>query len=434
MSIPSSPSEPPPKSAPSSRNPYPALTDDPTRQIYPLCAAILCERWAAFTLISTTAAMLCERYGFTRPDSLRICGLFSAACYIGSVPGGHLLDRSTSPSRGITGSLLLLLLGYVFLAIPYRAAAFAGFAVLATGHAFYKPSTQRVLMTLFPTKVSRLEGVQVMLHFAINAGAAAGSFLAGIMVRAAGWSISYAFAALMVGIGMALSTAQSSQPVVSQVPSKIATPPDSTAQPLGSLSTILAVLAAMFLLAITTAQAEGALLLYSEHSVRRVILGFELPTAWFVAYAAVLVLVLSPMQLVFLSKRKRPGTTNRLVAVGLVSAALCFANLLPTTQNDGSVSILWPITTYTLFVLAEMLIAPLGLALLHRNAPQRLMGLVTVLWHGAGALGYFIGGQIGALWSKWPMQRVLILLSVLPLIGAALIWVVRPDRVQESET
>ena len=81
-----------------------------------------------------------------------------------------------------------------------------------------------------------------------------------------------------------------------------------------------------------------------------------------------------------------------------------------------------------------MLIAPLGLALLHRNTPQRLMGLVTGLWYGTGALGYFVGGQIGALWSKWSTQRVLILLSVLPLFGAALVWVVRPDRVQESET
>lgn len=156
----------------------------------------------------------------------------------------------------------------------------------------------------------------------------------------------------------------------------------------------------MFLLAITTAQAEGALLLWSEHSVRRVILGFELPTAWFVAYAAVLVLVLSPMQLVFLSKRKRSGTTNRLVAVGQVSAALCFAILLPTTQIDESVSILWPVATYTLFVLAEMLIAPLGFALLHRNAPQRLMGLITGLWYEVGALGYFIGSEVGVLWSK----------------------------------
>ena len=213
MSVPSSSSEPTPKSTPSPRAPYPDFTVEGARQIYPLCAAILCERLAAFTLISTTAAMLCERFGFSRPDSLRIWGLVSAACYIASVPGGHLLDRSTSPSRGFTGSLLLLVLGYVFLAIPYRAAAFAGFAVLATGHAFYKPSTQRVLMTLFPTKDSRLEGAQVMLHFAINVGAAAGSFLAGIMVRSAGWSVSYAFAALMVGIGMVLSTAQSSQPV-----------------------------------------------------------------------------------------------------------------------------------------------------------------------------------------------------------------------------
>jgi POT family proton-dependent oligopeptide transporter len=83
----------------------------------------------------------------------------------------------------------------------------------------------------------------------------------------------------------------------------------------------------------------------------------------------------------------------------------------------------WLAASLSLFVLAELLVAPLGLALLIRSTPPRFVGLVTGLWYGAGALGYFIGGEIGTLWSRWPTQRVLLLLTLLPIVGAvALSW------------
>ena len=152
----SSSSEPSPNTTPSPSDPYPDHTVERTGLIYPLCAAVLCERWAASTLISTGATMLCERYGFSRPDSLRMWGLLSAVCYVGAVPGGYLLDRTCSPSRGLSGSLLLLVLGYVVLSMPFRAAVLVGFALLALGQSLYKPSTQRVLSSLFPSTNSRL--------------------------------------------------------------------------------------------------------------------------------------------------------------------------------------------------------------------------------------------------------------------------------------
>jgi hypothetical protein len=75
----------------------------------------------------------------------------------------------------------------------------------------------------------------------------------------------------------------------------------------------------------------------------------------------------------------------------------------------------WLAASLSFFVLAELLIAPLGLALLLRSTPHRFVGVITGLWYGAGALGYFVGGEIGTLWSSWPTQRVLLLLTALPI-------------------
>ena len=49
------------------------------------------------------------------------------------------------------------------------------------------------------------------------------------------------------------------------------------------------------------------------------------------------------------------------------------------------------------------------------------VGVITGLWYGAGALGYFVSGEIGALWSSWSTQRVLLLLTALPTVGAVVL-------------
>jgi POT family proton-dependent oligopeptide transporter len=81
----------------------------------------------------------------------------------------------------------------------------------------------------------------------------------------------------------------------------------------------------------------------------------------------------------------------------------------------------WLAASLSFFVLAELLIAPLGLALLIRSTPHRFVGVITGLWYGAGALGYFVGGEVGTLWSRWPTQRVLLLLTALPTVGAVVL-------------
>jgi len=403
---------------------YHALASKYPHAFFRLCLAVLCERWAAFMLISTAALMLCERFGFPRADALRLLGIASAANYIGSLPGGYLLDRTTDVRRGLGISSLSLLLGYTVLSLPHRPALYFAFALLFVGHSFYKPSTQRIISSLYATGDSRLEGAQVLLHIAANIGAAGGSLLAGFLVMHAGWSVTYASSALMMSVAGTLlwpsqtdriSYKSSSVDVPSQM--KLAASPSTP----NSSQIIAGLTLAMFLFTLCTAQAEGALLLWSKDRIDRIVLGFEVPIAWFLAFPAILVLLLAPMQLALLPRLKRSIGTSRLVALGLVAAALCFAVLVPTTLWTYRVSLAWLAASLSFFVLAELLVAPLGLALLLRSTPPRFIGVVTGLWYGVGALGYFVGGEIGRLWSRWPTQRVLILLTALPTVGAVLL-------------
>ena len=301
---------------------------------------------------------------------------------------------------------------------------YVSFALLFIGHSLYKPSTQRILAALYATGDARLEGAQVLLHVAVNLGAAVGSLLAGVLVQHAGWNVTYASAALVMSVGGALLWR--SQPDRECSKSSSVEPPVHTqVAAIPSIAKgsqmIAALTLAMFLFTLCTAQAEGALLLWSKDRIDRSVLGFELPIAWFLAFPAILVLLLAPLQLSLLPRLKWKIGTSRLVTLGLVAAALCFAVLLPTTLWTHRVSMAWLAASLSFFVLAELLITPLGLALLLRSTPPRFIGVVTGLWYGAGALGYFASGEIGMLWSRWPTPRVLILLTALPTVGAVLL-------------
>ena len=404
---------------------------------YRLFWAVLCERWAAFMLISTAALMLCERFGFPRADALRLLGIASAANYVGSLPGGYLLDRTTDPRRGLGVSSLILLLGYTILSLPYRPAMYVAFALFFIGHSLYKPSTQRILAALYATGDSRLEGAQVLIHLTANIGAAGGSLLAGILTLHAGWSVTYASAALMMSVTCALLWPAQTACAVAEM-SSISGPQQTQTESTPSMPqqtrTIAGLALAMFLFTLSTAQAEGALLLWSQDRIDRVVLGFEVPIAWFLAFPAILVIVLAPIQIALLPRLKQGIGTNRLVALGLVAASLCFAVLLPTTLLPGRVSMVWLAASLSLFVLAELLVAPLGLALLLRSAPPRFVGLITGLWYGAGALGYFIGGEIGALWSSWQTRNVLLFLTALLAVGAVVFSGLARHRALKTDT
>ena len=92
------------------------------RGLYLLCLVVTCERWAASILSSLVVLMLGERYGFSRGDSLRLAGLYSAASYFLTLPGGLVLDRLLGAKRALGLGMGLLLLGYAALSQSLAAA------------------------------------------------------------------------------------------------------------------------------------------------------------------------------------------------------------------------------------------------------------------------------------------------------------------------
>jgi POT family proton-dependent oligopeptide transporter len=372
---------------------------------YLLCLAVFCERWAAAILGSSVVLMLCERYGYGRADALRLAGLYNAASYLLTLPGGFAVDRSLGGRRSLGAGMVLLMLGYA--ALTFSAASGLGLAIvfLLLGHSLFKPSTQAVMVLLYERHDPRLDAAQIACYLVVNVAGIAGSVSAGLLVHGHDFRAAFALAAAVLFTGLISVMAgnetlhlRQKQPAFSAP--AVAAPIELSARQ--RIKIIAALTLAMMIFTVGFGQVEGALFLWAQDRTDRRLLCFELPAAWFVGLPALLVLLLAPAQLALLPRIQRRISTPRLIAWGLVAVALAFAVLIPPAllSPNHRVSMLWLIACMTLLVIGELLVAPLGLSLLLRLAPPRFVGVVVGVWYVAGALGCWLAGEIGAVWMR----------------------------------
>lgn len=372
---------------------------------YTVCLAVFFERWAACLIGASVVLMLCERYGYAPGDALRLAGLFNAASYLATVPGGFAVDRALGARRSFGAAMTMLALGYAALTISEPAALYPALVLLALGHGLFKPSTQALIGRLYEPHDPRLDAAQILFHLAVNAGGAVGAVTAGLLLRVHDFRILCAVsAAAMLAGRVVLALGKRALQLRRKGASTIAVDSVSveTLSTRQRIKVIVWMTLAMMVYTVGFGQVEGSLFLWAHDRTDRILFGFEIPASWFVGLPAFLVLVLAPLQLAVLPKSQHRVSTERLVIWGLVAVGLAFAVLLPPVLwSDGHrVSMVWLVACMTLLVIGELLVAPLGLSMVLRLAPARYVGVVVGVWYVAGALGYWLAGEIGAEWIR----------------------------------
>ena len=369
---------------------------------YTVCLAVFCERCAAYILGASMILLLGARYGYTTGDALRLAALVNAVNYLGTLPGGLAVDRVLDARRALGVGMALLALGYAALTLSAPGALWLSLLLLALGHALFKPSTQAVIVRLYAPDDARLDAAQVAFYLAVNAGAALGAGIAGLLVRGRDWRASFAVAAAVMLAGrIVLALGRHTlqlRPLGHAVSSTNL--PISVSLSFWRRARIMAALTlAMMLYTVGSGQTEGSLFLWAQDRTDRVLLSFEIPAAWFVGLPALLVLILAPVQLALLPWLQRRVDTLRLVAWGLIAVVLAFVVMIPPTLWSGGhrVSMAWLIVCMTLLVVGELLVAPLGLSMMLRLTPPRFVGVVAGAWYVSKALGFWLAGELGAL-------------------------------------
>lgn len=174
------------------------------------------------------------------------------------------------------------------------------------------------------------------------------------------------------------------------------------------------------------AQSTSTLLLWARDSARRDVMGWIIPPTLFAALPPSVVLFGAPLLSALrktLSARGRTLSGVGEIGLGLALCGVSFlVMMVPSALNEhGRSSPLWLVLCNVTLTVGEMLVLPSALSLLGSLAPPQQSGLLSGLSFGAQALGFWVGGLLGAQWEQWSSTTYFAAQSVLGIATAALV-------------
>jgi POT family proton-dependent oligopeptide transporter len=174
-------------------------------------------------------------------------------------------------------------------------------------------------------------------------------------------------------------------------------------------------------------QSYGTLLLWARDDARLNLFGRAVPPDFFAALPAVFVLVFGPLLERFtkaLTARGRTPSESGKFTAGMMLCAIAYALMLAASlvhRGPAPANPLWLVACNAALALGEILGLPVGLALSESLALPQSKGLTLGLSYGAHALGFWLGGEVSALWPLWTHARFFGALTAGCVLAAALI-------------
>jgi POT family proton-dependent oligopeptide transporter len=166
-------------------------------------------------------------------------------------------------------------------------------------------------------------------------------------------------------------------------------------------------------------QQGNTLALWVDSNTNRMIFGWEMPATWYQSFNAIMIVVFTPAILAFWrwqEKRKTEPSSLAKMAIGCILLGISFVFLLPQTHivDAGGKASLMSITLCTaVFTVGELYLSPVGLSLVTKLAPPRLVSMMMGMWFMSSFFGDYLCGYVGAYWEKMSHFNFFLLLMAL---------------------
>lgn len=156
-------------------------------------------------------------------------------------------------------------------------------------------------------------------------------------------------------------------------------------------------------------QAGTTFNIFARDNTQRLIGNWEIPAAWFQSINSVFILVFAPlfsiMWLKLDKKNLNPNTPMKfawgmiLLSLGFVVMALAYTRSTTGGVDGGilKVSPLWLVFVYMLHTFGELSLSPIGLSMVTKLSPPKLVSTMMGVWMGSFAAGNFVASQMKAI-------------------------------------
>ncbi|HLQ26090.1 MAG TPA: peptide MFS transporter [Acidiferrobacterales bacterium] len=147
-------------------------------------------------------------------------------------------------------------------------------------------------------------------------------------------------------------------------------------------------------------QAGGTMNLFADKLTERQVFGWEIPASYFQAINPLAIILLAPLFSMFWVRLDRSRFALSSVAkqgIGMIILGLGFVVLAVAQQRAdlfGRVGPGWLVAVYVLHTIGELCLSPIGLSMVTKLAPARLVSLMMGLWFTMTAIANYLAGTL----------------------------------------
>ena len=376
-------------------------------------------------------------------------GSYLALVYAGAVFGGYVADRVIGYQRTILIGAAFMAAGLFAITIPDPDIFKLGLATIIVGNGLFKPNISTMVGKLYSISDTRRDSGFTIFYMGINAGAFLSPILTQILAQQVfntgdvpaykvvffasgiGMLISLVWFAIgrktLKGIGAPVGEAKNPMRMVMVVIGALCVIPvmygllKAGANNLQIVLSILFIILAIMLMVegiregkvsrdktiammiifffnilfwMFFEQAGSSFTFLAENIVNRNLGGFVFPTAWFQSVNSIAIIVCAPIIAwvwVALGRRNVNPSIPRKFGLGILFNAVAFALLIfalsKLVGGDGKIPFWTLFVVYCIQSIGELCLSPIGLSMVTKLAPTRLVGL--------GMGGWFLSTGIG---------------------------------------
>lgn len=362
--------------------------------LFVLAASEMWERFSFYGVRSLLVLYLVEALQYSRADALSVYGMYTGSAFLCAIVGGWLADRFLGQRRAVVLGMALMMAGHIVLGLDQSVGLALG--LLAVGTGLFKPTTTAMVGALYTPDDARRQGGYTIFYMGINIGAALSALIGGYLAQHHGWGWGFMAAAVGMAIGVVvfMSGWRWLPPVTPPAPEPArAAWDDPHSRRRIQVILLMSLVAICFYLGYE--QAAGVMTLFVRDHVSPQFLGLELTAAQFLAVNPILVILLAPVSARLLSRLGWPEF--RVQGLGMLVLGVSFL-LLQALQGRAAQGEVIPAWTMVGIIgvqtVAELLVVPIGLAVVSRYGPAGWGSTLMGAWMLAKATAGLLAGQL----------------------------------------
>ena len=364
-----------------------------------------------------------------QPLASQIYGLYTGLVYFTPFFGGIIADRWLGQRKTVIIGGVLMAIGHFLMA--FESLFFLALMFLIVGNGAFKPNVSTQVGDLYAPGDSRRDGAFTLFYMGINLGALLSPLVCGTLGQKVGWH--WGFGAAGVGMVLGLCVYIFGQKYLEPHPENAAKKLEGVVKgekvPFteGEKKAIwaLIVLCALNIVFWAVYEQQGnTMQLWADNQTNWNFFGFEVPSTWYQSFNPFVILAFAPLLGIFwkwqAKKGKEPTSVTKM-AIGCVFLAAAFGIMIlaALSVGQGKGTVLWLVVTTLVLTIGELYLSPIGLSLVTKVAPARIVSMMMGMWFLSSAIGNYLSGYLGTFYDSMPRESFFGLMAILS-IGAAI--------------